>query len=81
MASDHARTIPIFWGHGKDDPLITYGLATASKQLLEKELGVKEATEENVNGLEFHGYDGLEHSADPEELQHLRAWLKKVIKA
>lgn len=78
MTTDHARTIPIFWGHGKEDPLVKYELAIASIQLLENELGVKEATEDNMNGLEFHGYDDLEHSANPEELEHLRVWLKVI---
>lgn len=54
MTTDHARTIPIFWGHGKEDPLVKYELAIASRQLLENEFGVKEATEDNMNGLEFH---------------------------
>ena len=79
MATDHARTIPIFWGHGKDDPLINCTLALAGKQFLEKELRVPGATDENAVGLEFHAYDDLEHSANPEELEDLRLWLKKVI--
>lgn len=79
MATDNARAIPIFWGHGKDDPLITYPVALASKQFLEKELRIQEATSDSTTGLEFHEYDGLEHSADPAELNDLRLWLKKVI--
>ena len=78
MWSDHARKLPIFWGTGTADPLVKYELATASAQTI-KEGGIKTATEEEPVGLEFHSYEGLVHSADPEELDDLAKWLKRIV--
>ena len=79
MFSDHARKIPIFWGHGTHDPLVTFEMATTSTNFLTQKAGIKTATPEDPTGLEFHAYEGLVHSADPEELKDLSNWLKRVI--
>lgn len=79
MMSEHARMVPIFWGHGTHDPLIRYELALASIQFLTKEAGIKEASKEDAVGLEFHSYKGLVHSASNPEINELGVWLKRVI--
>ncbi|KAH8118660.1 Phospholipase/carboxylesterase [Phellopilus nigrolimitatus] len=79
MASDHAKLIPIFWGHGTHDPLVRFDMATASTQFLKRDLGVKTATNEDQVGLSFHSYEGEGHTACIEELGDLQAWLKRVI--
>lgn len=79
MMSDHAKAIPIFWGHGTHDPLIRYELALGSTQFLRKEAGIKEASKEDPAGIEFHAYQGLVHSAAQEEIDDLGAWMKRVI--
>ncbi|KAI0340877.1 Phospholipase/carboxylesterase [Trametopsis cervina] len=81
MLSDHAKNLPIFWGHGKDDPLVRYQWAQKSTAFLENELGIGAANTETNVGLEFHGYAGLTHSASEAELEDLQAWLKKVMPA
>ncbi|KAI5119594.1 hypothetical protein M0805_005764 [Coniferiporia weirii] len=79
MVSDHAKSLPIFWGHGTHDPLVRYELAIASSQFLKKEVGIKVAEGEETVGLSFHPYEGEVHSTCPKELSDLQAWLKRVI--
>ena len=81
MASDHATKLPIFWGHGRQDPLVRFKWAEESDTFLRTSLRVREATSEDPVGLEFHGYPGLVHSANDAELDDLQTWLKKVIPA
>ncbi|KAI0711048.1 Phospholipase/carboxylesterase [Cerioporus squamosus] len=81
MVSDHAKKLPIFWGHGKADPIVRFDRATLSLEFLKKELGISTVEPENVlnGGIEFHAYEDLPHSADPEELEELKTFLKKVL--
>lgn len=81
MASSNVSDIPIFWGHGKNDPLVTYlKMGKASADFLVDELEVKRVEGTGVPiGLEFHGYEGVVHSASEEELDDLRTWLKRVV--
>lgn len=83
MLSDHAKKLPIFWGHGKEDPIVHFDRATMSLEFLKTQMGFKTVEPEAVleGGIEFHGYDGLAHSADPEELEDLKKFLKKVLPA
>lgn len=34
MLTDIAKSLPIFWGHGMDDPLVKHEVVLASAQLL-----------------------------------------------
>jgi predicted esterase len=79
MLNDHVKTIPIFWGHGADDPLVRAEFATRSVEFLRTQCGVSEADGEGLVGLKFKMYPGLEHSSSPEELGDLKSWLKSVI--
>ncbi|GJE87483.1 phospholipase/carboxylesterase [Phanerochaete sordida] len=81
MMSDHARKLPVFWGHGKNDPLVKFAWAEQSVKFLKENLGISEATATNPTGIEFHGYNGLVHSANDEEIEDLQAWLAKVMPA
>ena len=58
---------PIFMGHGDSDPLVkpAWGRETAER-LKSKGFDV-----------EFRSYPGLEHSADPQEIDHLESWISK----
>ncbi|KAL8969346.1 MAG: hypothetical protein Q9183_002039 [Haloplaca sp. 2 TL-2023] len=57
---------PIFMGHGDKDPLvkIEWGMETAK---IVKKLGWK---------VDFRVYKGLEHNADPKEMDDLEEWLQ-----
>ena len=79
MLNDHARKLPIFWGHGKRDPVVRYQWADLSVAFLKSNIGIREPTNDDVFGLEFHAYNNLMHSASDEEIDHLQAWLEKVI--
>lgn len=79
--NDHAKKIPIFWGHGISDPLVKYTWAQRSVDFLKSDLGIGPVSGDSPSGLEFHGYRGLTHSASDEELEHLQAWMKKIIPA
>jgi len=79
MLSDHAKTIPIFWGHGADDPLVRAKFATRSVEFLRSQCNVSETDGEALAGLKFKMYPGLEHSSSPEELSDLKSWLKSVV--
>ena len=83
MVSDHARKLPIFWGHGKADPIVRFDRATASLEFLKANLGIDTVEPSKVleGGIEFHAYDGLPHSASAEEIDELKAFLAKVIPA
>ena len=58
---------PIFMGHGEADPLVK---AEWGKQ-----------TADGLKGkgfdVEFHTYPGLQHGADPKEIDALEAWVLK----
>jgi phospholipase/carboxylesterase len=61
------RDVPIFMGHGSDDPIIPLVRAEQSRNLL-KSLGYP---------VEWREY-GMPHSVCPEELTDISTWLGKV---
>ncbi len=63
--------IPIFYGHGDSDPVVSPGLAYRSRSRLEQ-LGYS---------LEWHEYPGMQHSVCPEEIGHISRWLQQVLGA
>lgn len=71
MLGPHGKDVEIFWGHGDSDPLISSRIADASVDMLKGQIGNSK--------VEYHKYAGLEHSADPKELQDLAEWLVRVI--
>jgi len=81
MLSDHARSIPIFWGHGSADPLIKYEVCERSVEYLKTECGIKLLGDDDQGGVgvRCRVYEGMAHSSCPEELDHLRSWLRSVV--
>ena len=77
MISDHAKKVPIFWGHGTADPIVPFDRATMSVEFMETQLGISKVTPEKIidGGVEFHPYVGLQHSADPEEIKDLQMFI------
>ncbi|KAH9948748.1 lysophospholipase I [Amylocystis lapponica] len=75
------KTVPIFWGHGKEDVMVKYMHALRSAELLRVTVGVPQAAAgaPQDGGLDFHAYDGIQHSTTPQELRDLKGWLQKVI--
>ncbi|KAJ7246574.1 Phospholipase/carboxylesterase [Mycena haematopus] len=80
MASEHAASIPIFWGQGAEDPLVKPALARRSADLVMELIGTPVApSTDELKGLFYKSYDGVEHNANMEELDDLKAWLKKAL--
>jgi predicted esterase len=78
MLSDHFKQIPIFWGHGTRDPIVRYDVGKASEAWLES-VGVKKAATSGDIGLDFHAYEGVEHSASQQELLDLQNFIAEVL--
>ncbi|CDO73842.1 hypothetical protein BN946_scf185015.g171 [Trametes cinnabarina] len=82
MMNDHAKKLPIFWGHGKADPIVRFDRATLSLEHIKTQFGLNVSVPpEKVleGGIEFHAYDGLPHSVDDKELEDLKTFLQKVL--
>jgi len=80
MASQHASSIPVFWGHGAIDPLVKLQFGKGSADFLVSQLGMPSATgPSEPNGLAFNLYDGVGHTTSQQELDELKEWIIKVI--
>ena len=79
MVTGHAKRTPIFWGHGQGDVKVQYAWVEPSVEFLKNGLAIRDATKDDVCGLEFHSYKGLEHGTRDDELHDLQTWLLKVI--
>ncbi len=76
--SDHARSLPIFFGHGTSDPVVQYQYGMQSYRLL-KTIGLSDATTESVKGLTWQEYAGMGHSSCPKEIQDIGSWIARVV--
>ncbi|KAF9559172.1 Phospholipase/carboxylesterase [Agrocybe pediades] len=81
ILAPHVASLPIFWGHGSNDPLVKPMLAQMSKDFLTKECGISMAQPGDTKGLSFNMYSGVEHSTNNQELLDLSNFLKKVVPA
>jgi hypothetical protein len=84
MCSSHASSIPIFWGHGTADPLVTFDIGRTSVDFLKTALGLPQVPPDapdaaTLKGVMFMQYPGLQHGAAPQELVDLKEWFKKVL--
>ena len=66
--SDAGKSTPIFMAHGRYDNVVPFNRAEASRDLLVS-LGYQ---------VEWHEY-AMQHTLCLEEVQHISAWLKKVL--
>ena len=66
--TDASKSTPIFMAHGRYDNVVPFNRAEASRDLLVS-LGYQ---------LEWHEY-AMQHTLCLEEVQHMSAWLKKVL--
>lgn len=83
MMSGHAKSLPIFWGHGTADPLVRFQFASLSIEYLVGNCGLTRLDRNKIGtpGLTFVAYQGVEHSSCPEELVDLREFLKRAVPA
>ncbi|KAI0032880.1 lysophospholipase I [Vararia minispora EC-137] len=81
MVSLHAKELPVFVGHGTDDPLVRPEHVLDGVEFLKNEIGLSEAAGAGTPGISLHTYDGLAHVVSERELEDLRNWLKVVVSA
>ncbi|KAG8993338.1 hypothetical protein FRB94_010848 [Tulasnella sp. JGI-2019a] len=67
--SDHARNMPVFWGHGTADQVVRYSWGEMSAKFLQ---------DSKFKDVTFKSYD-MGHGSDPEELRDLKAWLENLL--
>ncbi|KAG8865416.1 hypothetical protein FRB96_000306 [Tulasnella sp. 330] len=61
--SEHSRNLPIFWGHGTADSMVTYSCGQNAVKIL-RELSFK--------NIDFKTYHGLQHGVDQDEIDDLQ---------
>ncbi|KAK7062169.1 acyl-protein thioesterase 1 [Favolaschia claudopus] len=80
MVSDHAPSVPIFWGQGTDDPLVRPSLAERSAKFVQEHLRFPVTTPDGeLKGVSYNTYEGVGHSTNMKELEDLKAWLKRAL--
>ena len=80
LVSEHASSIPIFWGLGSEDALVKFKLSKDSSDLLTSSLGIPPSTSPGeCKGLIFNVYQGMGHTTNQKERDDLREWIKKAI--
>lgn len=80
MMSDHVKKIPFFFGHGTSDHVVQYRFGKASYEYLKTTSPkLPDATDDNVVGLTWKEYQGMEHSSSQEEISDLSDWLIRVV--
>lgn len=62
------RGVPVFMGHGTQDPVVPLARAAESRELLERA----------GYGIEWHDYP-MPHSVCIEEIRDISAWLRRVL--
>ncbi|KAL8292673.1 hypothetical protein RQP46_001285 [Phenoliferia psychrophenolica] len=70
LQSQASKSLPVFWGHGSEDAMISLEKARSGVRTLE-ELGVAQ--------LEFKTYPGMGHSTCQKEVLDIEAFLHKVL--
>jgi len=71
-ANEANKDAPFFMGHGDSDELVKHDWGVQTAKILKEDLGHK---------VEFKTYRGLAHSAAPEEIDNLEAFVKRCLPA
>ena len=64
--SSTAKATPVLQCHGEDDPMVRISWAESARDTLRAA---------GVESVEWKSYPGLQHSANMDELEDVRAWL------
>jgi hypothetical protein len=80
--SQHAKTLPIFWGHGTADNVVNF--ATQGKEairILTSSLGIVKVQEPGP-GIYIQEYSDMGHTIDTDrEIPDIGGWLNEVLPA
>lgn len=70
MLQPHSSSTPIFHGHGNADPIVRYEFGQRTVNFVRKDLGAGEfaVSDGKAKGVRFETYNGMPHSACPEEV-------------
>lgn len=84
MIGSNAKNIPVFWGHGSDDPVVRYEYGTKSISLLQSLPNLSlpllaNGTKFARPGIRFETYKGMGHSLCGEEVEDLGEWLGECL--
>lgn len=66
------KPFPVFQAHGSADQIVDFAFGRATHEGLRDQM-------QFGNLAEFHEYRGMMHSACPEEIRDLGAWLERVV--
>ncbi|KAG1755375.1 Phospholipase/carboxylesterase/thioesterase [Suillus lakei] len=80
--SPHAKSVPVFWGHGTADAVIYYKVGELSVELLQDQLGiVKHSAHDQLGapGINFRSYERMGHASCKKEMEDLVTFLGSVI--
>lgn len=69
--ADVNKDTPVFMGHGNADPVVQFPYGQASAEFLKKDLGWKDVT--------FKEYNGMGHNTCSSEEKDVLSFLKKVL--
>ncbi|KAG1752476.1 Phospholipase/carboxylesterase/thioesterase [Suillus paluster] len=78
----HAKSVPVFWGHGTSDAVVYYRLAELSVEFLVGQLGItKHSAHDKVGapGINFESYEWMGHASCKKEMEDLATFLESVI--
>lgn len=75
----HTPSLPIFMGHGAEDPIVPVSIAELSARYLSEEFGVASQEKIGEPGLKFKEYPGLGHELSEQELKDVAAFLRHVV--
>jgi len=75
----HAKSVPVFWGHGTADALVHYRLAQLSVEFLQEQLGIVKHDQVGAPGINFQSYEWVGHASCKNEMDDLAAFLESVI--
>lgn len=73
--SEHAKMMPIFWGHGGSDREETFTLGLEAKEMLVSQFGFREVTDASPLGIYSWSDDKMGHTISREEQESMGRWL------
>jgi len=91
IATEFAKEMPIFWGHGMDDRQVDFTVWKDLAKVFAGQLGIpfisndhsemngRDLQENGTVGLRFYSYEGLGHWFDEEELEDLAIWISILL--
>ncbi|CAO1636357.1 unnamed protein product [Sympodiomycopsis kandeliae] len=85
LLQPHSASIPVFHGHGSSDPIVQFEYGQRTVEFIKKDLGAGDfkpgSNGQPSKGVQFEVYRGMQHSACPEEIEHVGRFLETIVPA